>query len=279
MTLKKPTRAFGALFGNSAKRKFDPEKRVSLTFPDSFLCIVFIGLHPALLVPIHCFHTSIGSLLFNFFFPYFFLMSVLEINFLWLNLKEKEESKLEQIKSTVSLPFHAFSGGDEKLLPEMEEYAKISEEENPSAPAADSTAVDIIVLDDESDMEDSKKVKSDNNQVKNNEAGEEEEPLSVSDLSFSFQKCFPSLDQAMSSKLVDKSRARDGPLVVTPFDYEAARKEMKFGKGGAAEVVEDVKRRERRKGVGKDEGGTTEHPQGRRRQAFPASGNRSATFR
>ncbi|KAH6826496.1 Polynucleotidyl transferase [Perilla frutescens var. hirtella] len=232
-TLKKPTRAFGALFGNSAKRKFDPDK------------------------------------------------------------SDKEDSKLEQIKATVSLPFRAFSGGDEKLRLEVEESAKISEvvqhQENPSPPATDSTLVDIIVLDDDSDTEDSEKANSDaaldnhSTKVENNEAGssEEDEPMSLSELSSSFQKCFPSLDQAMSSKVVDKSR----PLEVQPFDYEAARKHVKFGKDAAAEPMVDgdgsLKRRERRKGsaaAGKDDG-ASEHPQGRRRQAFPASGNRSATFR
>lgn len=190
----------------------------------------------------------------------------------------------------MSLPFHAFSGGDEKV----EQSAKISEvvhEENHSDPATDSTLVDIIVLDDDSDVEDSEKVTSDaaldnhSRQIENNEAGsvsEEDEPMSVSDLSSSFQKCFPSLDQAMSSKVVDKSRATDGSLPVQPFDYEAARKQVKFGKSGAAVADGDdsVKRRERRKvsgAVGKED--AAEHPQGRRRQAFPASGNRSATFR
>lgn len=232
-TLKKPTRAFGALFGNSAKRKFDPDKT------------------------------------------------------------EKEDSKLEQIKSTVSLPFHAFSGEAEEFATKISEA--VQHQENPSPPATDSTLVDIILLDDDdSDREDSEKANSDaalenhTRQVENNEAGsasEEDEPMSLSDLSSSFQKCFPSLDQAMSSKVVDKSR----PLEVVPFDYEAARKHVKFGNDAGAEPMVDsagsLGRRERKKGsaaaaaaVGKD-AGTPEHPQGRRRQAFPASGNRSATFR
>ncbi|XP_057778864.1 protein RRP6-like 2 [Salvia miltiorrhiza] len=232
---KKPSRAFGALFGNSAKRKFNPDKR------------------------------------------------------------EKEDSKLEQIKSTVSLPFHAFSGGDERLHLEVES-AKIPEvvhEEDPPAPAADSTLVDIIVLDD-SDIEDSEEGNLDaarddqSRQVENNEAGstlEGDEPISLSDLSSSFQKCFPSLGQAMGSKGVDKSRPSEGTLDVIPFDYEAARKEVIFG--GQKKVESTVegdsssKRKERRKGstaVGKDDE-PAEHPQGRRRQAFPASGNRTASYR
>ncbi|KAG6434093.1 hypothetical protein SASPL_105715 [Salvia splendens] len=222
-TLKKPSRAFGALFGNSAKRKFNPDK------------------------------------------------------------PEKEDSKLEQIKSTVSLPFHTFSGGDERLHSEVEESAKITEvvhEEEPPAPATDSSLVDIIVLDD-SDVEDLDAARDDN------ETGstlEGDEPISLSDLSSSFRKCFPSLEQAMGSKVVDKSRPAEASIEVKPFDYEAAREKVIFGGQRKVEPVEDdgsSKRKERRKGstaVGKDDE-PSEHPQGRRRQAFPASGNRSATFR
>ncbi|KAG6437430.1 hypothetical protein SASPL_102347 [Salvia splendens] len=235
-TLKKPSRAFGALFGNSAKRKFNLDK------------------------------------------------------------PEKEDSKLEQIKSTVSLPFHTFSGGDERLHSEVEESAKIPEvvhEEEPPAPATDSSLVDIIVLDD-SDIEDSDDANLDaarddrSRQVENNETGstlEGDEPISLSDLSSSFRKCFPSLEQAMGSKVVVKSRPAEASIEVKPFDYEAARKQVIFGGQRKVEpLVEDdgsLKRKERRKGssaVGKDDE-PSEHPQGRRRQAFPASGNRSATFR
>lgn len=177
---------------------------------------------------------------------------------------------------------------------EVEESAKISEvvhEEDTSAPATDSTLVDIIVLDDsenEASEEGNEDAAGDDQpkQVGNNEAGtpEGDEPISLSDLSSSFQKCFPSLDQAMSSKVVDKSRKSEGSLEVKPFDYEAARKQVIFGGQKKVESTVDgdggSKRKERRKGsaAGKD-AEPAEHPQGRRRQAFPASGNRSATFR
>ncbi|KAK4414837.1 protein RRP6-like 2 [Sesamum alatum] len=240
--LKKPSRAFGALLGNSAKRKFDPDKR------------------------------------------------------------EKEDTKLEQIKSTVTLPFRTFLGGDERLQSDVEESAEMLEvphQGSVSIAATGSTLEDVIVLDDDSDVEESAKANSaasPNDQLKqlgNSEIGsaseiqEGDEPMSLSDLSSSFQKCFPSADQTMSPKVVDKSQPSEGFLQVKPFDYEATRKQVIFGEDRktepTAEGDDNLRKRDRKKGsvLGespKDEG-TTELPQGRRRQAFPASGNRSATFR
>ncbi|KAL0410255.1 UNVERIFIED_CONTAM: protein RRP6-like 2 [Sesamum latifolium] len=237
--LKKPSRAFGSLLGVSAKRKFDPDKR------------------------------------------------------------EKEDTKLEQIKSTVTLPFHTFLGRDERLQSDVEESAEMLEDPhqgNVSIPATGSTLEDIIILDDDSDVEESATAAAPNDQLKqlgNSETGsaseiqEGDEPISLSDLSSSFQKCFPSADQTMSSKVVDKSQPSEGFLQVKPFDYEAARKQVIFGEDPntepTAEGDDNLRRRDRKKGsvLGqspKDEG-TTDLPQGRRRQAFPASGNRSATFR
>ncbi|XP_011094140.1 protein RRP6-like 2 [Sesamum indicum] len=240
--LKKPSRAFGSLLGTSAKRKFDPDKR------------------------------------------------------------EKDDTKLEQIKSTVTLPFHTFLGRDERLQSEVEESVGILEvphQGNVSIPATSSTVEDIIILDDDSDVEESANANSaaaPNDQLKqlrNSETGtaseiqEGDEPMSLSDLSSSFQKCFPSADQSMSSKVVDKSQPSEGFLQVKPFDYEAARKQIIFGEDPktepTAEDDDNLRRRDRKKGpvLGQspEDEGTTDLPQGRRRQAFPASGNRSATFR
>ncbi|KAL2503188.1 Polynucleotidyl transferase [Forsythia ovata] len=97
--LKKPSRAFGALLGNSAKRKFDPDKR------------------------------------------------------------EQEETKLGQIKSSVNLPFHTFSGKDERLQSDVIESAKPLEvpqqAEAVPTPANGSNLGDVILLSDDSDMEES----------------------------------------------------------------------------------------------------------------------------
>ncbi|KAL0338765.1 UNVERIFIED_CONTAM: protein RRP6-like 2, partial [Sesamum angustifolium] len=240
--LKKPSRAFGSLLGVSAKRKFDPLER------------------------------------------------------------EKEDTKLEQIKSTVTLPFHSFLGRDERLQSDVEESAEMLEvphQGNVSIPATGSTVEDIIILDDDSDVEESAKANSaaaPNDQLKQlgssetgsaSEIQEGDEPMSLSDLSSSFQKCFPSADQTISSKVVDKTQPSEGFLQVTPFDYEAARKQVIFGEDPktepTAEGDDNLRRRDRKKvsvlGQSPKDEETTDFPQGRRRQAFPASGNRSATFR
>ncbi|KAL0346918.1 UNVERIFIED_CONTAM: protein RRP6-like 2 [Sesamum calycinum] len=240
--LKKPSRAFGSLLGVSAKRKFDPLER------------------------------------------------------------EKEDTKLEQIKSTVTFPFHSFLGRDERLQSDVEESAEMLEvphQGNVSIPATGSTVEDIIILDDDSDVEESAKANSaaaPNDQLKQlgssetgsaSEIQEGDEPMSLSDLSSSFQKCFPSADQTISSKVVDKTQPSEGFLQVTPFDYEAARKQVIFGEDPktepTAEGDDNLRRRDRKKssvlGQSPKDEETTDFPQGRRRQAFPASGNRSATFR
>lgn len=238
--LKKPSRAFGALLGNSAKRKFDSDNR------------------------------------------------------------EKEDTKLEQIKSSVSLPFHTFSGVPFELNCGIKESAKTMEtphKENVSfpAPVQGSSFDDVIILDDDSDdadfVIDNYNAASDDPKVENVEGGspfdseDEDEPMSLSELSSSFDKCFPPLDRTANSKVVDKSEPSF--LQVKPFDYESAREQVKFGEdqNETHPMEGDGKntRRNNKKGSGsaklpKDEE-TTQLPQGRRRQAFPASGNRSATFR
>lgn len=189
----------------------------------------------------------------------------------------------------MSLPFHSFSGGDD---PKVEESLKIAEavhqEQLSLAPPTGSSLADIIVLDDDSDDDEPGKDTSDaNKQPDNNEEGtdsdieDEDEPMSLSDLSSSFEQCFPPLDQSTSSKVMDKSQPSDAFLPdVQPFDYEAARKEVTFGVQPKAEGGENVGRRDKKKGAGvAKETESAEYQQGRRRQAFPASGNRSATFR
>ncbi|CAA2938145.1 RRP6-like 2 [Olea europaea subsp. europaea] len=242
--LKKPSRAFGALLGNSAKRKFDPDK------------------------------------------------------------KEQEETKLEQIKSSVNLPFHTFSGEDERLQSDVIESAKPLEVQQQAevipTPATGSNLGDVILLSDDSDMEesgngDTEAPPNDQPQEQENnttgsaeEIDEEDVPISLSDLSSSFQKCFPASNQTRESKASGKSQLSDF-LQVKPFDFEAARKQVKFGEDNRREKMEandgDDKIRlnkgdKKKSSVisQKDEDGN-DLPQGRRRQAFPASGNRSATFR
>ncbi|XP_073062728.1 protein RRP6-like 2 isoform X2 [Primulina eburnea] len=243
-TLKKPSRAFEALFGNSAKRKYIPDKI------------------------------------------------------------ELQDTKLEQIKSTVSLPFHIFSGRDERFQSSVQESSSITEvpphmEEVPT-PVAVSITEDVINLGDDSDKEESAKGNPDSasnndiNQLANNIAGsaseiyDRDEPMSLSDLSSGFQKFFASQEQPRSSEMVEKSQ----PSVdFEPFNYAAARKQVKFGNSPRTQTVEneDNARNRSKRAYGKKSFVTIESPnveektdvlpQGRRRQAFPASGNRSATFR
>lgn len=189
----------------------------------------------------------------------------------------------------MSLPFHSFSGKNE---PKVEESVKIAEavhQEDPpiaTTPTGSSLA-DIIILDDDSDDEEPGKDTSVPEQPDNNEEltdsdiEKDDEPMSLSELSSSFEQCFPPLDQSTSSKATDKSQPSDSFLPeVQPFDYEAARKEVTFGVQPRAEGDESVRRRDRKKGSGVEkETESMEFQQGRRRQAFPASGNRSATFR
>ncbi|GER41804.1 3'-5' exonuclease domain-containing family protein [Striga asiatica] len=239
--LKKPSRAFGALLGNSAKRKFNPDEK-----------------------------TVHGS------------------------------GKLDQIKSTVTLPFLTFSDMNERLQTYPEETAKnldTAQHTESSAPVPASTLDDMIILDADSDSnddlarDDTRAPNSSNDppertEQEQNSGSDMDEPMSLDDLSSSFQKCLPSPAQTISGKGVGKSPSF---LEVKPFDYEAARKQVKFGgnrKGDAMGDDDDgsvKKQQDRKKGLVKDKSGKDESPtefgQGRRRQAFPASGNRSATFR
>ncbi|KAA8518370.1 hypothetical protein F0562_015747 [Nyssa sinensis] len=111
--LKKPSRALGALLGNSAtKRKFD------------------------------------------------------------FNKKEKEEIKLEQIKSSVNLPFHSFLGRDEPFQPVVKvatEISEISDREPLAVPAPSSTFEDVILLEGDSNIEESVNSEAPNEQLEHKE--------------------------------------------------------------------------------------------------------------
>ncbi|KAF8398053.1 hypothetical protein HHK36_016979 [Tetracentron sinense] len=250
--LKKPSRAFGALLGKSApKRKLDPDQ------------------------------------------------------------KDKAEIKVEQIKSSVNLPFQSFFCVDEQLKSHAEVRTKALEIQNPKETVSQTDVMtnleEIILLEShakdhestdgvpESHAKDHESTDgvpeaSNDGLEKDDSAGSAseldtgDEPISLSGLSSSFQKCFQSINQERKSRQVERSQ-ESGGLQLKPFDYAAARKEVKFGeerkKQSGAEG--DEGRRSLRKSsasgrVERDEG-TEELPQGRRRQAFPATGNRSSTFR
>ncbi|KAG9132119.1 hypothetical protein Leryth_025189 [Lithospermum erythrorhizon] len=231
--LKKPSRAFGALLGNSSKRKLLPDK------------------------------------------------------------SEPEQMKLEQIISAVNLPFLPFVTMVQPAFP-----VKPSLTEEPVSSETTSKAEDIILLN--SDNEDPPNVvfePVEKNTDQTEHCGrtgvcgndEEDDGMSLSDLSSSFQKCFQSINESRRVERREKSQGHEGGLLqLKPFDYEAARKQVIFGKASRREEGDDNRSR-----VGKGNnrkassagGGVAQSqqaedlPQGKRRQAFPTSGNRSATFR
>lgn len=267
---KKPSRAFGALLGNSAtKRKFDPDK------------------------------------------------------------KAKEETKLEQIKLSVNLPFHSYTGSSGHSDSKVKEVAKPQETshhgEPSSLPATGSISQEIIFLEDDSDVEEPIKAESrsaendiilvdddsddeaepvnanlspaDDDQLVHREDNvseslmekdkDNDEPMSLSDLSSSFKKCFQSTEETRKTKQLQKGSGSESVLQLKPFDYEEARKHVRFGEDRSGTMgAEGDKIRADKGSRKKNSGGESRESersggfqQGRRRQAFPASGNRSATFR
>ncbi|KAJ8529014.1 hypothetical protein K7X08_035849 [Anisodus acutangulus] len=274
--IKKPSRSLGMLLGSTAKRKLHPDK------------------------------------------------------------EEPEEIQVQQIKSSVSLPFHAFSGRIEQIQQAATDPAKpleinhreepvvtnskldatvetdsddgesvkgelsTGEQENSFAmPVATSKLEDVILLDTDSDLEEPVKDDSEatncqpecgeNKKAVSVEMDEGDENTSLSNLSSSFNKCFHSINKKSKAKLAEKPQTH-GQLKVQPFDYEAARKQVVFGEDPGKQQPQregDESRMSRKTDKKKDLvlgqppkiEGTAEFQQGRRRQAFPASGNRSYTFR
>lgn len=241
--------------------------------------------------------------------------------------KKPEEIQVQQIKSSVSLPFHAFSGSIEQTqlaaagpaepleINHREEPVATNskldiitvetdsddgesvqgdpsdgEQENYSAmPVATSKLEDVILLETDSDNEESGK---DDSEVTNNqpEHGENENAVSV-EMDEGGDNGPLSINKKSKWKLAEKSQTDEGQLKVQPFDYEVARKQVVFGEDPGKQQPEregDESRRSRNdKGDKKDVflgqppkvEEAADFQQGRRRQAFPASGNRSYTFR
>lgn len=246
---------------------------------------------------------------------------------------------LEQIKSSVSLPFYSFLCRDQQSMqfpkqgPEdqnrashagpsvqpssapvltnnsediilldsdqQSDQAAKGPEDGAIAPASSSKSDTIVLLDSDSDDEAPPEMSAGNENhedlkddgadfepepelvvLDEEDEDDSNEPMSLSDLSSSFQKC-------LKTNQEQKNKETEGTsgLQFKPFDYEAARKEFKFG-----EVVEKgvkIGDDDGRKSLGKKKGAASDKskrdegglPQGRRRQVFPATGNRSATFR
>ncbi|RZB57549.1 Protein RRP6-like 2 isoform E [Glycine soja] len=217
--------------------------------------------------------------------------------------KGKEEIKLEQIRSSVSLPFHSFLGSSEKSEPTEEIPSVASEMSEPQKPVSDvvsaSPVDEIIMLEsdtgakdmEQNNLENSNEHREKDSVVSTSGKEDEDEPVSLSELSSNLKKCFHSNDQNNKIRQPKKTEQPSGLVQLKPFDYEAARKHVKFGehkkhassKGsdGHMEVVEDSGSKKQRSTTGQGQASdlSKQLPQGRRRQAFPASGNRSSTFR
>ncbi|KAH9618573.1 hypothetical protein KSS87_003885 [Heliosperma pusillum] len=245
---------------------------------------------------------------------------------------------LEQIKSTVNLPFYAFSHSKQEpnevpkqafeeqkrissgtlltgnralenasssksediiLLDGDQQSDEASEEPNteseaPVSAASNTKFEDIINLD--SDSNDDEELAGEENNISrtteqfgsepelvvlDDDDDDDDEPMSLSDLSTSFQKCLQAKSQDQVTE-EDNNSKETGVLQFKPFDYEAARKQMEFGAN--TKTTADSGNNDfnvgKKKGVGSGRSKQDELlPQGKRRQAFPASGNRSSTFR
>ncbi|KAG5396894.1 hypothetical protein IGI04_018708 [Brassica rapa subsp. trilocularis] len=189
-----------------------------------------------------------------------------------------EEAKLEQIRSSVNLQFQSFTD-------------KSSEEVSTTMPASVSKQHGVTALKD--DSEEASEIVGTSDRVSDaevscfetenviplddgggKEVDAEDDPMSLSELSTNFQKCFNSM-----SKSNNKAQKPEF-LNIEPFDYEAARKEVTFGEGQKGR--QGGKKEGGSKAGGQKKGSAPEQSefgQGKRRQAFPASGNRSATFK
>ncbi|BAB09932.1 nucleolar protein-like [Arabidopsis thaliana] len=204
--------------------------------------------------------------------------------------KVKEDVKLEQIRSSVNLSFHSFT----EKVPDSKSTSETSpkvygkpEEMSSTMPASVSKEDGVKELKDDSEeaseivgtsgrVSESKVSSSEMGDIILLENGDEkkvdaeDEPMSLSELSTNFQKCFKSMNKSK------KAQKQTEFLNIEPFDYEAARKEVKFGEGHKG------RQGKREAAAGQKKGSTQEQSefgQGKRRQAFPASGNRSMSFK
>lgn len=193
---------------------------------------------------------------------------------------------------------------DETLQLVVEEPAKVSQrllhEEPSSIQAQSSTLEDVILLEEKEEdndeeeeeegganVEESTTIETKNKQL---ETDDGDETMSLGDLSSSFQNCFKSISETRKAKQPVKPRESGGFLELKPFDYESARKQAWLGNEQDAEMGEKSeggrksragkadKKKSSTVGKSRNDEESGGFQQGRRRQAFPASGNRSATF-
>lgn len=142
---------------------------------------------------------------------------------------------MEQNKSSVNLPFHSFSGRANGLQPAVKEPAKPLEfsrhKELDAVVVTDSRLQDIILLNgksgEEQVHEDPKPVQNISNMSASFfEVDEEDETVSLSDLSSSFRKCCQSTHK--ERKATQFRKTQEPVHQFKPFDYEAARKQAGY---------------------------------------------------
>ncbi|CAI9099286.1 OLC1v1036074C1 [Oldenlandia corymbosa var. corymbosa] len=209
----------------------------------------------------------------------------------------KEDSKLEQIKSSVNLPFHTFVGSEEGLHSMVELNAMPVDNPHREEPMANG-AEDFISLvkdsantgaavENESMEDDEDKAAAVENESMENEedkaaASENESAENKVDKALGSSSDVKDGDETSALRAGFEKLATKGFLQIEPFDYEAARKQVIFGEdpgrdSGPGDA--DHGRNRIDKADKRNSSFPGDLPQGRRRQAFPSSGNRSATFR
>ncbi|KAM0944123.1 putative ribonuclease D [Dioscorea sansibarensis] len=224
-------------------------------------------------------------------------------------IQGKNMNKVNQIEASFVPPLHSFSGLENNTRqshPEMETNTRQAHPENmqqhDSQPSTATGLDEVIPLENETGegqmAENNLKHRAWFPRLPENgsstdskpEARIEEAPMSLSELSSSFQQCFKSLNEMKGAKRNQRSAQQPVNLnpQVRPFDYADARQHIRFGEGGSAGGDARASQDSVRSRRGAVRGGTatareteraSEFQQPRRRQAFPPSGNRNATFR
>ncbi|XP_031254163.1 protein RRP6-like 2 [Pistacia vera] len=156
---------------------------------------------------------------------------------------DKEEIKLDQTRSSVNLPFHSFSARDEqpkavkevkvepvtssknlqslsftcgeqpKPVAEESKVLEVQSEEPPAEPSARSNTKDVIMLEDDvnedestnDNLEKTNVPREDDSAEPASEMDEQVEPMSLSDLSTSFQECLQSVNKNRKPGKLEKS--------------------------------------------------------------------------
>ncbi|KAK1404600.1 3'-5' exonuclease domain-containing family protein [Heracleum sosnowskyi] len=308
--LKKPSRGFGALLGNSAsKRKYDSEKVESKEAKlEQIKSSVNLPFHafsgkvetlepvkePAKPPQSLCHKEPVALSAANSQMQDILVIDDGSDDEMFNDDPKSADDKLEQTEGKPPADILTNSRSDVELLDDdnPKSMDKKSEQTEGNAVLSNKSPVlDIIMLDDDSDEETVKdNPKSTSDELPEDKvstplsSNENDETMSLSDLSSGHLQ---TANGTGKTKLVKNSQEQE-PLQIKPFDYEAARKEVRFGEdrrrnGGdeGGKNKRDTGNRKKNAAKGQSEGNEESggFQLGRRRQAFPVTGNRSATFR